>query len=129
MRLGLWGREVGTGGGQGQALEGAHFSGLPQPPVLCHYPCCFQCCATHLPRHTGSLSDHLLSSSRPHSPLICPSAPLENLRLLPRPGQALSLPHPYHTLCCLPSPTCHPETSCWGLNWLPNHTPRGPGSA
>ena len=128
MRLGLWGREVGTGGGQGQALEGAHFSGLPQPPSSAATHVGFSC-ATHLPRRTGSLSDHLLSSSRPHPPLICPSAPLENLRLLPRPGQALPFPHPYNTLCCLPSPTCRPETSCWGLNRLPNHTRRGRGSA
>ena len=81
----------------GQAVEGGCLPGSPGHPsprssATAHDG--FDAVSTHLPSYTGSLSDHLLSSSHPHSPLICPSAPLENLRLLPRRGQVP--PHPQH---------------------------------
>lgn len=73
------------------------FLGSHSPQSVATTHVCFDTVSTHLP--SGGLSDHLLSS--PHS-LIGPSAPLGNLRQLPRLGQVL-LPPPHPSLCCLHS--------------------------
>lgn len=81
----------------GQAVWGEGvFLGSHSPQSVATTHVRFDIVPIHLP--TGGLSDHLLNS--PHS-LICPSAPLGNLRQLPRLGQVLPPPHP--SLCCLHS--------------------------
>lgn len=132
--VGQRGRD-GRDGAGGQAVEGAHFSGLPSSgPLLLPMWVSRLCPRTSLRRagRTGSLSHLVLNSLAPFTSHVSFNSSAKP-QTRAQAGSGTPLAHSHNTLCRLqsppaPAPACPPAASLLGSGLASHPAPRGCGA-